>query len=383
MYEDPFETPERLTLREAVASFVQKEVFPQLNDWERAGEIPRELHRRAAEAGLYGVGFAEEVGGDGGDTVDMVVATEAFIEAGGSSGAHAALFTHGIALPHMIAAGDPDLNERFVRPTLRGELIGSLGVTEPDAGSDVGSLRTTAVRDGDAYVVDGAKMFITSGTRADFVTTAVRTGGPGAAGISLLVIERGTPGFAVSRKLDKMGWLCSDTAELSFSGCRVPAANLIGAENGGFPLIAQVFVPERIIAAVHAYSVAQRCLDLTLAYVRQRETFGRPLISRQVVRHKLVEMRQRVELARTFTRRVAARHAAGDWVAGEVCLAKNAAVDAARHVVDEAVQLHGGAGYLRESEVERHYRDVRILPIGAGATEVMTDLAAKIFEYDR
>ncbi|GAA4588323.1 acyl-CoA dehydrogenase [Actinoplanes octamycinicus] len=383
MYDDPFETAERATLREAMAAFVRREILPFLNDWERAGEIPRELHASAAKAGLYGIGFPEEVGGDGGDTVDMVVATEAFLEAGGSSGCHAALFTHGIALPHMIAAGGPELIDRFVRPALAGSLVCSLGVTEPDAGSDVGALRTTAVRDGDDYVVDGAKMFITSGTRADFVTTAVRTGGPGSAGISMLVIERGTPGFAVSRKLDKMGWLCSDTAELSFTGCRVPAANLIGAENGGFPLIAQVFVPERIVAAVHAYSVAQRCLDLTLDQVRRRDTFGRPLISRQVVRHKLVEMRQRIELARTFTRRVAARHAAGDWVAGEVCLAKNAAVDACKHVVDEAVQLHGGMGYLRESEVERHYRDSRILGIGAGASEVMTDLAAKIFQYDR
>ncbi|BCJ41040.1 acyl-CoA dehydrogenase [Actinoplanes ianthinogenes] len=383
MYEDPFETAERTALREAMASFVRKEVLPFLNDWERAGEIPRELHAGAAKAGLYAVGFPEEVGGDGGDTVDMVVATEAFLEAGGSSGCHAALFTHGIALPHMIATGDPALIDRFVRPALAGSVLCSLGVTEPDAGSDVGALRTTAVRDGDDYVVNGAKMFITSGTRADFVTTAVRTGGPGSAGISMLVIERGTPGFAVSRKLDKMGWLCSDTAELSFTDCRVPAANLVGAENGGFPLIAQVFVPERIIAAVHAYSVAQRCLDLTLEQVRRRDTFGRPLISRQVVRHKLVEMRQRIELARTFTRRVAARHAAGEWVAGEVCLAKNAAVEACKHVVDEAVQLHGGMGYLRESEVERHYRDSRILGIGAGATEVMADLAAKIFQYDR
>ncbi|GLW34629.1 acyl-CoA dehydrogenase family protein [Actinoplanes regularis] len=382
MYEDPFETPERATLRESMAAFVRREILPSLTEWEQAGEIPRELHTRAAKAGLYGVGFPEEAGGDGGDTIDMVVATEAFLEAGGSSGCHAALFTHGIALPHMIATGDPVLIGRFVRPALAGEKICSLGVTEPDAGSDVASLRTTAVRDGDDYVVDGAKMFITSGTRADFVTTAVRTGGPGAAGISLLVIERGTPGFAVSRKLDKMGWLCSDTAELSFAGCRVPAANLVGAEGGGFPLIAQVFVPERIIAAVHAYSVAQRCLDLTLEHVRRRETFGRPLVSRQAVRHKLVEMRQRIELTRTYTRRVAARHAAGAWVVGEACLAKNAAVDAAKHVVDEAVQLHGGMGYLRESEVERHYRDTRILGIGAGATEVMTDLAAKIFRYD-
>ncbi|KUL29217.1 acyl-CoA dehydrogenase family protein [Actinoplanes awajinensis] len=383
MYEDPFETAERVTLRASMTRFVQREITPHLDDWERAGEIPRELHLSAAKAGLYAVSFPEQVGGDGGDTVDMVVATEAFLEAGGSSGCHAALFTHGIALPHMVATGDPGLIERFVRPALAGEKLCSLGVTEPDAGSDVGALRTTAVRDGDDYVVNGAKLFITTGTRADFVTTAVRTGGPGAAGISLLVIERGTPGFAVSRKLDKMGWLCSDTAELSFTDCRVPAANLVGPENGGFPLIGQVFVPERIVTAVHGYAIAQRCLDLTLAHVRRRETFGRPLISRQVVRHKLVEMRQRIELARAFTRRVAARHAAGEWVAGEVCLAKNAAVEACKHVVDEAVQLHGGMGYLRESEVERHYRDTRILGIGAGTTEVMTDLAAKLFHYDR
>ncbi|MBG0567264.1 acyl-CoA dehydrogenase family protein [Actinoplanes aureus] len=382
-YTDPFDTPERAALRDAMHQFVTREVHPYLADWEKTGELPRDLHERAAKAGLYGIGFPEEHGGEGGDTVDTVVATEAFLEAGGSSGAHAALFTHGIALPHIIVTGDTALIDRFVRPALAGEKVCSLGITEPDAGSDVASLRTTAVRDGDDYVVNGAKMFITSGTRADFVTTAVRTGGPGASGISLLVIEKGTPGFTVSRKLDKMGWLCSDTAELSFTDCRVPAANLIGPEDGGFLLIAQVFVPERIIAAVHAYATAQRCLDLTLEYARSRHTFGKPLIARQVVQHKLVQMRQRIELARAYTRQVALRHAAGEQVVGEVCLAKNAAVDACKYVVDEAVQLHGGMGYMRESEVERHYRDTRILGIGAGATEVMTDLAAKMFGYGR
>ena len=378
-----YDTPERTALRDAMTQFVRREVTPHLTAWEEAGELPRDLHLRAAKAGLFGIGFPADAGGEGGDTLDMVVATEAFLEAGGSSGCHASLFTHGIALPHLLAAGDQDLIERFVRPTLAGEKICALGITEPDAGSDVTALRTTAVRDGDAYVVDGAKLFITSGTRADFVTTAVRTGGPGAGGISLLVIERGTPGFTVSRRLDKMGWLCSDTAELSFAGCRVPARNLIGAEGDGFALIAQVFVPERIIAAVHAYAVAQRCLDLSLEYTRTRQTFGRPLIARQVVQHKLVQMRQRIELARAYTRQVAARHAAGETVAGEACLAKNASVEACKYVVDEAVQLHGGMGYMRESEVERHYRDTRILGIGGGATEVMTDLAAKIFGYGR
>ncbi|MFF5077534.1 acyl-CoA dehydrogenase family protein [Actinoplanes sp. NPDC000266] len=378
MYDDPFETSERAALREATASFVRREIVPHLGQWERDGEIPRELHRRAAKAGLYGIGFAEEHGGDGGDTVDVVVAAEAFLEAGGSSGCHAALFTHGIALPHIVASGDGGLIDRFVRPALAGEKVCALGITEPDAGSDVAALRTTAVRDGDEYVVNGAKMFITSGTRADFVTTAVRTGGPGASGISLLVVEKGTPGFTVSRRLDKMGWLCSDTAELSFADCRVPARNLIGE---AFPLIAQVFVPERIVMAVHAYSVAQRCLDLSVEHTRDRSTFGKPLAARQVVRHKLVQMRQRIELARTYTRRVALRHAAGEMVVGEACLAKNAAVDACRYVVDEAVQLHGGMGYMRESEVERHYRDARILGIGGGASEVMADLAARIFGY--
>jgi acyl-CoA dehydrogenase len=380
---DPFESPERKTLRETCRAFVTKEIVPNLPDWERDGEIPRELHKRTAAVGLLAVGVPEDVGGSGGDIIDGTVMTEAFIEAGASSGLLAGLFTHGIAVPHLISVGNPDHIERFVRPALAGEKIGALGVTEPDGGSDVAALRTKAVRDGDHYIVNGAKTFITSGVRADFVTTAVRTGGPGYGGISLLVVERGTPGFAVSRKLDKMGWLCSDTAELSFVDVRVPAANLVGEENGGFVLVMQQFVSERLGLATHAYSVAQRALDLTVEYVRQRQTFGRPLISRQVVQHKLVEMRQRIELARTYTRAVVVRLAAGEQPVAEACLAKNASVAACDWVVDTAVQLHGGMGYMRESEVERHYRDARILGIGGGATEVLTDLAAKLLGYNK
>ena len=239
---------------------------------------------------------------------------EAFFEAGGSSGLAAALFTGGIALPHMAAHGTPEQIDAFVRPTLAGEKIGSLAITEPGGGSDVAGIRTTAVRDGDAYVVNGAKTFITSGVRADFVTTAVRTGGPGHAGVSLLVVEKGTPGFTVDRSLSKMGWHCSDTAELSFVDARVPAANLVGEENSGFYLIAEQFVVERIALAVHAYGIAARSLALTAAYCRERETFGKPLIANQVVQHKLVEMHRQVEVARTYTRDVAARHVAGDNV---------------------------------------------------------------------
>ncbi|MGW4113558.1 acyl-CoA dehydrogenase family protein [Actinosynnema sp. NPDC004786] len=371
-----FDTPERRDLRAVVRRFTEREVVPHLADWERAGELPRSLHRAAAGIGLLGLGFPEAVGGAG-DLLDTVVATEELIQAGGSSGLVAGLLTHGIALPHIVDAGDPHLIDRFVRPTLAGELVGALAITEPGGGSDVAALRTTARRDGDSYVVNGTKTFITSGARADFVTTAVRTGGPGHQGISLLVVEKGTPGFAVDRRLEKMGWHCSDTAELSFVDARVPATHLVGPENGGFALVMRQFQVERVSLAAQAYATAQRCLDLTAAYVRQRETFGRPLIARQVVRHRLVEMAQRIDLARTYTREVAVRVAAGEEVVAQVCFAKNAAVEACSFVVDAAVQLHGGFGYLRDAEVERHYRDARILGIGGGATEVMTELAAR------
>jgi acyl-CoA dehydrogenase len=307
-------------------------------------------------------------------------------EAGASSGLMAGLFTAGIALPHIVASGDASLVDRFVRPTLAGETIGSLAVTEPGGGSDVAGLRTAAVRDGDHFVVNGAKTFITSGVRADFVTTAVRTDpassrSGGHAGISLLVVEAGTPGFTVDRSLRKMGWHCSDTAELSYVDVRVPVANLVGEENTGFYQIAEQFVVERLGLAVHAYGIAARSLALTAAYCRERETFGRPLVANQVVRHALVEMRRQVEVARTYTRHVAERHVAGEDVVAEACLAKQTACDAATYVCDKAVQLHGGAGYMHGTEVERHYRDARILPIGGGATEVLTDLAARLLGY--
>ncbi len=368
-------------LRALGAEFVRREVAPHLQEWEDAGTIPRDLHVAAGKQGLLGVAFPEEVGGSGGTLLDSVELQEAMFEAGASSGLMAGLFTSGIALPHIAASGDADLVDRFVRPTLAGEAIGSLAVTEPGGGSDVAGIRTTAVREGDHYVVNGAKTFITSGVRADFVTTAVRTGGPGHGGVSLLVVEAGTPGFTVDGSLLKMGWHCSDTAELSYVDVRVPVANLVGAEHTGFYQIAEQFVVERIALAVHAYGIAARSLALTAVYCRDRETFGRPLVANQVVRHRLVEMRRQVEVARTYTRAVAERHVAGEDVIAEACLAKQTACDAATYVCDQAVQLHGGTGYMHGTEVERHYRDARILPIGGGATEVLTDLAARLLGY--
>jgi acyl-CoA dehydrogenase len=277
----------------------------------------------------------------------------------------------------MVEAGDPALIDRYVRPTLAGETIGALAVTEPDGGSDVAAIRTTAVRQGDGFVVTGNKTYITSGARADFIVTAARTGGPGYDGISLLVVDTASPGFTVTRRLEKMGWHCSDTAEIAYTEVYVPAGNLVGPENSGFRQIMRHFASERISMATQAYATAQRCLDLTLAWVRRRETFGRPLASRQVVRHRLAEMARRVDVARTYVRSTAARVENGEPLVSEVAMAKNTAVDACDFVVDEAVQLHGGFGYLRDAEVERHYRDARIMGIGGGTTEIMNEIIAK------
>ena len=386
---EAFWTDEQRALRESARAFVRREVLPHLQEWEDACEVPRELHRSAAKQGFLGLGVPEEKGGSGGTFLDALALTEAMAEAGASSGLLAALFTSGIALPHILEAGSADLVDRFVRPTLAGETIGSLAITEPGGGSDVANIRTTALRDpstgsgrgGDVFVVNGSKTFITSGVRADFVTTAVRTGGPGYGGVSLLVVEKGAPGFEVTRSLQKMGWHCSDTAELSFTDVRVPAANLVGEENGGFVLIAQQFVTERLALAVHGYGIAARALDLTVAYAKQRETFGKPLAARQVVQHKLVEMHRKVDVARTYTREIARRFVAGENPLAEALQAKAFAVEACSFVVDQAVQIHGGTGYMHGIEVERAYRDARILGIGGGATEVLNDLTARLLGY--
>ena len=352
-------------VRDTVRRFAEKEVLPHLEEWETRGEVPRDLHRKAAALGLMDT-----------DLLTGMTVSEELIRAGASSGLCAALFTHGIAIPHIRNAGDPAQIARWVTPTLAGEKIGALAVTEPDAGSDVARLRTRAVRQGDHYVVNGAKTFITSGCRADFVTTAVRTGGEGYQGVSLLVIEKGTPGFTVSRKLQKMGWLCSDTAELAFQDARVPVENLVGEEGTGFLQLMRNFQSERIGLAVSAYATAGRCVDLALDWARQRETFGRKLAERQVIRHKLAEMARRADVAREYTLAVARRLDAGEEVTLQVSMAKNTAVEAAEFCAYQALQIFGGAGYMRESEVERHYRDVRILAIGGGTTEIMNEVIA-------
>lgn len=383
MSHEDWSSEEMTALRATTREFVTREVLPHQDDWEREGELPRSLHVTAGELGLIGVGFPEHAGGGGGGERAAITVAEALHEAGAAGGLYASLFTAGIACPHIVTASDQTQIERWVAPTLAGEQIGALGITEPDGGSDVGGLRTTARRDGDDYVVNGAKTYITSGVRADFVTTAVRTGGednPGSRGLSLMVLEKGMPGFEVSRRLDKMGWRCSDTAELSFTDVRVPPSHLIGPENAGFLLIGSAFLTERIALAAQAYSQAQRCLDLATQWCRERTTFGAPLISRQSVQNSLVEMAARIDIARTYTRALIDRHMAGEDLTSlipAVCFAKNNATRTGEWVANEALQLFGGMGYMAECEIERQYRDMRILGIGGGTVEILNQMAAR------
>lgn len=364
-------------VRDTARKFVEKEILPYVDEWEEAGEFPRELYRKCAEAGLQGVGHPERYGGMGEDDVFMKVAVSEELMRSTSGGLVAGLGSLDIGLPPVWKWGSEALCERVVPPVLRGEKISALAITEPGGGSDVANLRTRAVKDGDHYVVNGSKTFITSGVRADYYTVAVRTGDAGYGGVSLLLIDRDTPGFSVGRKLRKTGWWASDTGELFFEDCRVPAANLIGPENGGFFCIMTNFQMERLMLCVMANMTAQLALEASMDYVRQREAFGRKIGQFQVNRHKLAEMATQVEVSREYTYRVAARIQAGENCIREISMAKNFATNVSDRVTYDAVQLFGGMGFMRESVVDRLYRDNRILSIGGGTYEIMNEVIAK------
>ncbi|MEZ4383992.1 MAG: acyl-CoA dehydrogenase family protein [Nannocystaceae bacterium] len=366
---------EREALGELVRRFVDKEIAPNIDAWEEAGAFPRELYRRAGGLGLLALGFPEEYGGLPGDHRSMIVVVDALAKAA-SGGLIAGLLSHGIGLPPIVNFGSAALKARLVPAILSGDLISALAITEPGGGSDVASLTTSARRDGDHYVVNGAKMFITSGMRADVITTAVRTGGPGFGGVSLLAIEADSPGLTRT-PLKKMGWACSDTAALYFDDCRVPAANLLGPENQGFMAIMRNFNGERLMIAAMAIAFSQVCLDEAVAYARDRETFGKPLIKRQLIRHKLVDMATDVAAARALLLEIARRSDAGEWPIAEVCMLKNAATQCYERCANQAVQIFGGAGYMRGTKVERLYRETKVLSIGGGAEEIMKELAAR------
>lgn len=371
-----FDDSHRL-VRDSVRRFVEREILPHIADWEEAEEFPRELYRKAGEAGILGIGYPEALGGSHeGDLFAKLAASEELMRSG-SGGLVAGLGSLDIGLPPLLKWGRPELREHIVPQVLAGEKIMALAVTEPSGGSDVANLKTRAVRDGDFYRVTGSKTFITSGVRADYYTVAVRTGGEGYGGVSLLLVEKGTPGFSVGRKLKKMGWWASDTAELFFDDCKVPVENLIGAENMGFACIMANFQSERLALATMANMTAQLALEEALKWGAEREAFGKPIGKFQVLKHRLAEMATQVEVSREFTYRQAAKMAAGKSVIKEISMAKNFATDVADRVVYDAVQLLGGMGYMRESLVERLYRDNRILSIGGGTREIMNEIIAK------
>jgi acyl-CoA dehydrogenase len=369
--------PEHRMVREMVKKFVAKEILPHIQDWEEAGEFPRELYRLAGEVGILGIGYPEAYGGTPGDLFLKVAAMEELLRSG-SLGLVAGLGSLDIGLPPILSLGTEEQKARFVPPVLKGEKIAALAITEPNTGSDVASIRTRAERRGDHYRVNGSKTLITSGVRADQITCAVRTGGEGHTGVSLLVIESNTPGYTVSKKLKKMGWWASDTGEIAFLDCLVPAANLLGREGEGFYGIMRNFQYERLYMAVMAYMTAQLAFEESLKYARQREAFGRPLTGFQVTRHKLADMATLIEAAREFTWRVAAKINAGLDQVKEISMAKNFTCQVSDRVTYDAVQIHGGYGYMREYLVERLYRDNRILSIGGGTQEIMKEIISKI-----
>lgn len=379
-----FETEEHAALRLQARRFAEQHIAPHALAWEEAEEFPRSLYKAAAQAGLHSIGYPEEYGGSGGNLGHGVCAAEEIIYHGRSVGTAGGLGVHAIAVPPILNLGTEEQKRRFVPPILCGDKIASLAITEPGAGSDVGGITTRAVREGDHYVVTGSKMFITSGCRADVLVTAVRTDPDPSArrrGLSLLIIERGTPGLTVSRKLKKTGWAPSDTAELSFDGCRVPVGNLLGTEGSGFFAIVQNFAAERVYIAAQAVAMAQLAYDETVAYAKDRKAFGKHLTSFQVTRHKLADMLTQLSAARALVGEVIRCVLLGSAGMSQVAMCKNAATDMCSFVCDQAVQIHGGAGYMRETLVERLWRDARLLPIGGGTREIMNEIIAQAEGY--
>ena len=363
--------------RKTVRAFVDKEVAPFVAEWDEAGAFPRALHAKAAALGLTGLGFPEDYGGieEDIDVFHSIVAMEE-LSRPGAGGLPAALMTHGIGLPPVIALGSDELKQRIAPPVLAGEKLIALCVTEPSGGSDVANLRTRAERRGDRYIVNGEKTFITTGCRADYLTVAVRTGGDGAGGLSFLLVEADRPG--VSRTpLKKMGWWMSDTASIHFDDVEVPADNLIGAENAGFAGIVANFNMERLSMAAQSLAFSRAAVEDAAAWARERQTFNKPLSRHQVVRHKFAEMVRMVNASTTYLDNCAWRVAHGEAPIADLSLLKVQATRTMEFCAREALQILGGAGYMRGGRVERIYREVRVMAIGGGSEEIMNDLAAR------
>ncbi|HMA07523.1 MAG TPA: acyl-CoA dehydrogenase family protein [Ramlibacter sp.] len=374
-------SPDHEQFRAAMRDFVAREITPFVNEWDEACTFPRSLYGKAAQLGALGIGYPEQYGGTPADVFFKIVLAEEYARCG-CGGVIASLGSHTIGLPPVAIAGSEALKRRVIPPVLRGEKIAALAVTEPSGGSDVAAVRTTAVRDGDHYVVNGEKTFITSGMRADFITVAVRTdpAGRGANGISVLLVDGDTPGLERT-ELKKMGWWASDTAHLRFDNCRVPVGNLVGVEHQGFKTFMNNFNSERLFMSAQAYSFAQVCFDEAVDWARERKTFGLPLAERQVIRHKLMDMALRIDAARTLVYELAYRIEHGlaqpQQLVARIAMAKVLATQAMQFCADQAVQILGGMGFMRGTKSERLYREVKVMMIGGGSEEILKDLAAR------
>jgi acyl-CoA dehydrogenase len=373
----PF-TQEHEDFREGVRRFVETELRPHAREWEDARWFPNEVFERCAELGYLGLKYEEEYGGQGGGYVADAVFAEELARCG-SGGLAAGIGAHtSIATPPVWKFGTEDQKQRYLVPAIRGEKIGALGITEPDAGSDVAGIKTMARRVDGGWVVNGSKMFITNGVRADFIVTAVKTTSEGGHhGISFLIIDRGAG--VESSKIEKMGWHASDTALIAFDDVAVPEENLLGEENQGFYLIMANFQWERIMMALGAVGAMQAMFERTLAYAKERTAFGRPIGSHQVIRHKLAEIALRIEAGRDLTYHGLRRFVDGADAVQEVTMAKLATQRAAFDTADDCLQIHGGAGYMVEYDIERAARDARLGPIGGGTDEIMKEILGKSF----
>ncbi|HMM75985.1 MAG TPA: acyl-CoA dehydrogenase family protein [Gammaproteobacteria bacterium] len=374
---NPFDTPERVAFRDAVTRFVRSEIEPHADEWDEAGTIPWSVHEKTCALGLFGFGIDERYGGVGFDDAFMRTAAAEILGRWAPGGVVSAIGSRGIMVGLVAGLASEDIKCRALPEILSGRRGGALGITEPSGGSDVAALQTRARRDGEHYVLNGTKTFITGGMHASHFVIAARTGGEGLGGISLFFVDADTPGFTRTAIERKMGWWCSDTATLYFDGCRIPAAQLMGEENRGFLATMNNFNHERLFMAAQMLGMARRCLEESIAYAQERQTFGKPLVKHQVIRHKIADMSVRVDAMEALLQQICWNLNEGELPVAEICKAKFFCSGALEFIASEAMQIFGGAGYLRGNPVERIYREVKVMAIGGGSAEIMRDLAVR------
>lgn len=375
-YLNPF-TSEHNMFRRTVSSFVEREVRPHAQAWEENGDIPREIFKKLGELGIIGIRYDEKYGGSGLDFWYTLILCEELAKSSYIGVGVSILMQCEMSTGAIQDYGSQALKEQYLVPAIKGELLGCLGITEPFAGSDVGSIRTTARREGDSYIINGSKTFITNATIADYVLLAARTGGEGTRGISFIVVPTDAPGFSVSKRLGKMGVHCSGTAELFLEDCVVPAANLLGEENAGFKYIMEHFQGERLVLCGFALGAMDILMKEAFTYGRDREVFGRPIVGHQVWRHRLADLATKITAARQLTYLAVEAINSGQRSDKEISMAKLFTASLVKEVADEVLQMHGGYGYMEEYPVCRMYRDVAAFTIGAGTNEVMREIIAK------